>query len=273
MSNLPMQSDWYPLDTGLPDGMVVIAVGDVHGYSEPLRKLLDACVKYATEYAQSTLVFLGDLIDRGPDSLGTLNLALGTSSREFGQTVHLMGNHEQMLRLTLRGFIRQDQSYPPDKIWNMNGNDRFLRQIGYKLRPFGMSPRRYGQTLAEKLGDRLISHLSSLKSHCQFGNLLFVHAGLNPYLSAEEHLSQQWDILDDLHWSWIREPFLSLPISTPNLIIVHGHTPALFAGGHQMFDRHVCREGKINLDGGSYIEGWIVAGVFLKDQYLLLMSR
>jgi serine/threonine protein phosphatase 1 len=72
--------------------MRLIAIGDVHGHLEKLRKLLDI-VKPTTA---DQLVFLGDYIDRGPDSKGVIDCLIRLAV-QFPQTFFLRGNHEQMM--------------------------------------------------------------------------------------------------------------------------------------------------------------------------------
>src|SRR3954452_12235897 len=76
------------------------AGGDIHGDSDLLAQLLDDLDEQAA--AADRFVFLGDYIDRGPDSRGVIELLIRFQARHPGQTVFLMGNHEQVLLETLQ---------------------------------------------------------------------------------------------------------------------------------------------------------------------------
>ena len=88
-----------PIDTAtLPDGQRVYAIGDIHGRRDLLDQLLDKIVMddRMRGPADTHIVFLGDLMDRGPDSAGVIDRAIELSET-LGDNVHfLMGNHEEV---------------------------------------------------------------------------------------------------------------------------------------------------------------------------------
>ena len=86
-------------------GETVFAIGDVHGCANELAALLDAIPALAREAPGPTrLVYLGDLIDRGPENIRTLELWAEDAERWGVDRLHrLIGNHEIMMLLTLRG--------------------------------------------------------------------------------------------------------------------------------------------------------------------------
>ena len=251
-----------PLETGLPPGRRIFAVGDSHGKSRQLRAMLDSLEESLQGDEDSLLVFLGDLVDRGEDSLGCIDAAMEASDRDFGSVVHLMGNHEQMLQLTIRG----DQGALD--LYRMNGGGTLMDQLGMHKWWIG-GRKAIGQALASALGAGRASFLNRLRSHYSEASLLFVHAGTNPYNSLEAHLGQPWDSLTDYHWSWIRFPFLQMPVHIPGLTVVHGHTPARLSppAGSVSLDPHYVRDGKINIDGGSFRSGCVAAADFFEGRY------
>ncbi len=95
-------SDWHAAPFAL-DGETVFAVGDVHGCAGQMERLLGAIGETAATVGGSTrLVYLGDLIDRGPRNLDVLNLwAEPASTRGVDRVDRLMGNHEQLLLLAV----------------------------------------------------------------------------------------------------------------------------------------------------------------------------
>src|SRR5262245_46452340 len=101
MTPVPVEiSEWKPAPFAL-GGESVFAVGDVHGCARELKALLGAIGKAATaKGGKHRLIFLGDMIDRGPDTLGVLDQwATAEKTPGIGRVDRLMGNHEQLLLL------------------------------------------------------------------------------------------------------------------------------------------------------------------------------
>src|ERR1700748_3491935 len=97
-------SPWRPAPFAL-DGKTVFAVGDVHGCAGHLHSLIDTIGTLARESAgPRRVVYLGDLIDRGPDTLGVLRLwAGGPQAHGVDRVDRLIGNHEILMLLAIRG--------------------------------------------------------------------------------------------------------------------------------------------------------------------------
>src|SRR5579863_814753 len=92
--------EFLTLPRSVEPGLEIVAIGDIHGRSDLLDALLEQAP--APEAPARRLVFTGDLVDRGPDSLGALILAISAGERVgAAQTVALMGNHEILMRLAL----------------------------------------------------------------------------------------------------------------------------------------------------------------------------
>ncbi len=168
-----------------PTGRRLI-VGDVHGHYEGLLHLLQLAGLTQTDQ----LYFLGDLIDRGPDSKGVLEFVRGRSYPT------LMGNHEAMLLDALNGI--------KVALWLQNG--------GYET---------VGQYGGYKAGiDALNAHrdwLEGLPHVIDLGDVLLVHAGLNPDNAINAQNTR--DLM------WIRDDFLcySQPYFTDKTVLC-GHT-------------------------------------------------
>ena len=135
---------------------------------------------------------------------------------------------------------------------------------------------RFLDCLRDSLEPRRLEFLDILQPYRFEGNLLFVHAGVNPYRTLDEHLSQSWDLLSEFHWAWIREPFLSAPVPFKGLTVVHGHTfvrsrkPEIEAS--QLFGPHLENGGKINLDAGSYLSGCVAGAEFESERYRITVA-
>ncbi len=194
-------------------GLRVYAVGDIHGRLDLLDRILmqiDAD-HAARPPAERHLVFLGDLVDRGPDSAGVVE-RIRTLAEGDPQVHCLMGNHEEI-------FLR-----------SIEGDDKALRlfcRIGGRetLVSYGVTPEDYERLdyaeVVEQLLDRVpAAHrdfLTSLREILIMGDYVFVHAGIRPGIPiAEQKLAET---------RWIRDPFLDHRAPLEKMV-VHGHTVA-----------------------------------------------
>lgn len=234
------------LPPAIGPGERVYAVGDVHGQSDLFNALIAAIeaddeVRGPTE---TTIVLLGDLVDRGPDSAGVLASARALSSRRRVRII--AGNHEEMFLdsfdkiETLRHFLR------------FGGRETLLSYPG--------APGRLDELTLEEtqllLGDLVpvedIAFIRSFEDRFVIGDYLFVHAGITPDVPLE--LQKASDM------RWIREPFLSHR-NDHGWVVVHGHT--IVEQVEQLPNR-------IGVDTGAYLSGRLSAIGFEGDQRWLL---
>lgn len=234
-----------------PRGYRAYAIGDVHGRLDLLDDLLARIRRELAERParKVLLVFLGDLIDRGPSSAQVIEL-LRTLRMDNVRTVFLLGNHEEVLVRILDG----DTSLIPS--WLQFGGAQCLQSYGVDLRRI----RRRSEDDVVTVVRRAIpqSHrdfLGSFVDTCRFGDYLFVHAGIRPGVSIEEQL--QTDL------RWIREPFL-LDETDHGCIVVHGHT---------ISDRVEERSNRVGIDTGAYRSGVLTALAIEGDQRWYLQTR
>jgi len=89
--------------------MATIAVGDVHGNLAALRNLLKTVIANLT--AENTLVFLGDYIDRGPDSKGCIEEIVRLPKGAPFPVVTLLGNHEEWMLASMDGQVFQSERF------------------------------------------------------------------------------------------------------------------------------------------------------------------
>ncbi len=200
-----------------------IFIGDVHGHYEGLCRLLE----WVAPTGGDRLYFLGDLVDRGPNSAGVVELL-----RQEGYAT-VRGNHEDMMLLT----FEQGQLNPARlHIWSNSGGD---------------------DTLASYPSTHLLwEHLHWLETmplYYDLGDVFLVHAGLDPALPLGEQTSKQC--------CWIREPFLTHP--TPyfeDKTIVVGHT-ITFTFPRVSPGAIVRGNGWLDIDTGAYHRrsGWLTA--------------
>ena len=222
----------------LPKGQLLYALGDIHGRSDLLADLLTAIEADAAEsgLARRTLVFLGDYVDRGPDSRGVVEMLISSLPQGF-DAYFLKGNHEAMLF----DFLRDPSRLDP---WLANGGDATLRSYGVDVDGLHRQ-RTAAETWREAFAATLpFGHrrfLEDLNLMVSFGDYLFVHAGVKPGVPLDAQDP------DDL--VWIRGEFLHSK-ETFGKMVVHGHTPVQAA--------EVCNN-RIDIDTGAVFSGRLTA--------------
>ena len=223
----------------LPEGQILYAVGDIHGRLDLLAGLLgliDLDAHASRPADRRTLVFLGDYVDRGPDSRGVVERLIAEEPQGFD--VHfLKGNHEAMLLAFLGDASRLDH-------WRMNGGEETMRSYGVDTERFaqlGAPAHAWRQAFAEALPEAHLRFFRDLQLSVSFGDYLFVHAGLRPGVPLAAQ--SEADLI------WIRGPFLS-HADPFDKIVVHGHTPGA---------EPVTRPNRIGIDTGAVFTGRLTA--------------
>lgn len=218
-------------------GYRAYVIGDIHGRLDLLDQLLADINRELAERPahKALLVFLGDLIDRGPNSAQVID-RLRAYCADNVRTVFLLGNHEEVLLRILDG----DTSLI--KNWLQYGGMQCLKS-------YGVDPELLGSYTEEQA--LAVIRLAIPKEHheflksfidtCRFGDYLFVHAGIRPGIPIERQLQ------NDLRW--IRDPFL-LDESDHGCVVVHGHT--ISAAVEE-------RRNRIGIDTGAYRTGVLTA--------------
>lgn len=191
----------------------IYAIGDTHGQIEMVQDALDWIE--ADGGADAKIVFLGDYVDRGPDSKAVIEIL--KSGIEAGRNwTALKGNHDRMFEWFMEDTPRLDPLLKAKYTWVSPplGGDTTLASYG--LEDPGNMPLKVAHPAAlEAVPADHVAFLKSLKPYYQTGPYLFVHAGIRPGVALEDQTE------DDC--TWIREPFLSHADPHPWLV-VHGHT-------------------------------------------------
>jgi serine/threonine protein phosphatase 1 len=239
----------------------IFAVGDIHGRADLLAALIDEAAREPRRREKRAIVFLGDLVDRGPDSLGAIDLSIGAAARiGAGEEIALMGNHEQMMRLALDSSTPWEEAIEALDAWIANGGDRTLAEFVEIDEP----PKDVDELLAAaraSLPKRVRAWLERLRASWRLGGLLFVHAGVNPRFDLEAFLATPWNapltsLEEDRHWAWVRWPFLRHrpgPEGFSGFFVVHGHTPNDARRDPSHSDQ--IAGFRLNLDAGSGLSG------------------
>lgn len=220
----------------------IYAIGDIHGHLDKLEEVMARIV--ADGGSDAEVVFLGDLVDRGPDSKGVIDFVLYGLEQGRNWTV-LTGNHDRMFRYFLEPSPRVDMRLRPDLYWlhdRLGGRDT----LGSYGLHFDVEARLSEIHAAARstVPEDHVTFLTSLPYHKQQEELLFVHAGIRPDVALADQLK------DDL--CWIREDFLTYPHPHPWLV-VHGHTPV---------DHPKHFGNRVNLDTGAGYGHAVTAAVF-----------
>ena len=203
--------------------MTVYAVGDIHGSLSKLEIMLPLIRQDHDPDVSNTIVFLGDYIDRGPDSRQVVELLMTEPLKGF-KHVFLRGNHEDMMVKAMDGDSRMM------RIWVNNGGATTLKN-------FEDSP-------ALRI-DRCVAWMRELPYYYEKYGYLFVHAGIRPRLPLS--YQQTEDMM------WIREEFTNSE-EDHGYVVVHGHTP---------LPKHYEGPNRINLDTGACYGGGTLTAVKL----------
>ena len=264
-------SAWKPAPFALK-GMTVFAVGDVHGCAAELRALLTAIADLArASRGARRLIYLGDMINRGPDSIGVLELwAEKSEARGVDRIDRVMGNHEIMMMLAVIGG---PHAHKAEAMWlsKRMGGQKFLDQMVARA---GEPAAHVDQPLLQSaLGRRVVLRLHGMRSHVSLGNTLFVHGGLDPHAEPDEFLTRPWTVFTEARWAWINHGFLDWKNGFGGTLVVHGHTPP---DKHReisgMDDPHLFEGDRLGLDGGSARTGVVTAAEIQDGRYRILKA-
>lgn len=230
------RSEPVPRIARVPAGQRVYAIGDIHGRRDCLDALITAIdADDATRGpAQTTIVFLGDLVDRGPDSRGVIEAAKALSNTR--RCVFLMGNHEEILIHSWEGDKRTAALFH-----RVGGRETMMS--------YGLSAHEYDaldlSELVSEVGKRVppehIAFLRRFEDSLSTGDYLFVHAGIRPGTSLEAQSPA------DLRW--IRREFLDDGRD-------HG---AMIVHGHSITEEPDVKPNRIGIDTGAFASGTLTA--------------
>lgn len=227
------------------------AIGDVHGRLDLLTDLLEqvAADRSRNRFDRDYLIFLGDLIDRGPDSCGVIELLLERRA-SLPNPVFLMGNHEEMLLRVLDGETARVHD------WLAFGGYAFAQSYGVEVGRLGaLDDAEAAATIRLAVPEAHRRFIGGFADSFRFGDYLFVHAGIRPGKSFEAQ------IVSDLRW--IREEFLDSEIDH-GFCVVHGHT---------IRDRPDDQGNRIGIDTGAYDSGILTAICIEGDGCRFLQTR
>jgi len=235
----------------IPEGQRVYAIGDIHGRLDLLDDLL---ARIATDRlnrpaAQTTLIFLGDLVDRGPDSAGVVERLSTLDATAADEFRFIIGNHEEIFLDALSGDAKALRLF-----CRIGGRETILS--------YGMEASEYERLDYNDLAVRLkalvpAAHrgfLDGFETMVTIGDYSFVHAGVRPDVPFDAQAA------GDLRW--IRSPFLTHR-SPMERMVVHGHTIETVP----TFLPH-----RIGIDTGAYETGILTALGLEDDSHWLIQT-
>lgn len=211
--------------------MNVYAIGDIHGHLDKLIRALDLIQSDGGEDAE--IVFVGDYVDRGPDSRAVIDhLIQGRSDGR--QWTFLKGNHDRAFQY----YLQPRPQFDPHMLLGMDwlhdriGGKETLRSYGVEIEDGARHENVHAQA-RELVPQEHLNFLDQTALIHRREACLFVHAGIRPGVPLGAQSEQ--DLV------WIREPFLS-STQDHGPLIVHGHTAL-------RYPEH--RGNRVNLDGGA----------------------
>ncbi|MFN4009587.1 MAG: metallophosphoesterase [Pannonibacter sp.] len=216
---------------------MLYVVGDVHGRLDLLQDLESQIDADARRLGlPPTVVYLGDLVDRGPASAQLLDRATGPGPA--GWTRHfLAGNHELMML----GFLQNPKA---NLAWLDFGGIEALYSYGFQpseLEQIRRQPAKSLNLLRSYVPEDHVAFLETLATGLLYPGLLLVHAGIRPGVPLEEQ--------SDLDLTRIKAEFLD-STADHGVLVVHGHsivkTPEI-------------RPNRIAIDTGAYATGVLTA--------------
>lgn len=237
-----------PQPPSVQQGLRIYAIGDVHGRADLLATLLatieaDDLTRARTE---TWLIFVGDLIDRGPASAEVIEIAMRVA-KQLPTTRFLAGNHEEVFLSVLNGKAGA-LSFFLDI-----GGRQTLHSYGFSNHDIDtMSDGALIDAVRQRVPSAHLQFLQSFEDVVVSGDYAFVHAGIRPGTPLEAQK------VSDLRW--IREPFLGHRGSLGH-VIVHGHTIT------PNVDE---RANRIGIDTGAFESGKLTAiGLEGSDRWYL----
>ncbi|MDE0807825.1 MAG: metallophosphoesterase [Alphaproteobacteria bacterium] len=242
------RTEWRDNPKPLPYGRMAMAIGDVHGCAEHLEAMYQALAEDVRRLRpnETTCVLLGDLVDRGPNSLDCLGLAVdGLSAFTRGAAVEdiiLLGNHDAWLKKAAERRLSGEDA----RVWAYNGGDTTFSSLGI---PSLSDPKELSTAVREKLPSEVLDLLDKMLLNHRIGDLLFVHAGVDPRHPLEDQSEHAC--------LWIRDAFLNAKDWPFEVLVIHGHTVDPPLGPPEVFPH------RVGIDTGAFATGVLTAVEFL----------
>lgn len=226
-----------------------VVIGDLHGRLDLLDQMIERLAGRLG--SDTTLVFVGDYVDRGESSAGVLGLLhMLQTSLWPGRVICLKGNHEAMML----NFL--DAPEFDGQFWLSNGGMQTLASFGIMPpSPSGTAQelQRARDLLEEALGDDRLAWLRGLPLSYQSGNVFVAHAGADPHVPVDAQL--------DEHLLW----------GHPKFLVTDRRDGVWVAHGHTIFEKARLHNGRISVDTGAYATSMLSAA-FIDTQFCRFLT-
>ncbi len=214
--------------------MSTCIIGDIHGCYDTLVELLPLVAQRADSF-----IFLGDYIDRGPNSKGVVDCIL-EFQRQHPQTITLMGNHERMLLDYLNG-------YEAATFLNAGGREM--------LASYGISPDAAPESVAAQLPPEHKDFFENLPLLWEDAYGIYVHAGLEPRVDLSRQAAYCC--------LWVRDEFIRSQY--------YFGRPVVF--GHTTFQKPFVQRNKIGIDTGAVYGGQLTALLLPEKEFISVAAK
>lgn len=229
----------------------VFAIGDIHGCYNLLESILSKW-----NPMEEQLIFLGDYLDRGPDSSKVIQKVMQLTQEH--DVITLSGNHERLFLSWLEKPEELSEYYLNPKVGGAATVQSLLDLPNFNIAASNFSIKEL-TTKIQKEQTKIVEFVKSLRRFYLWGPFLFVHAGISP---LEENFRNTKE--EDLYW--IREEFYKVPHKAKE-IVVFGHTPTVLLNDDRSSNIWLspCQK-KLGIDGGGAIfeQGQLHGVVFTK---------
>ena len=241
-----------PFRTRLPrtaDGERIYAVGDVHGRIDLLMRMLNLIVDHYPTLRPAPrsvmLLFLGDVIDRGPASAACLRTIFHLCEADGAEM--LLGNHEDMLIASVDGNPEAQAA------WLRNGGLETLASYGVAPPALDEDALDFGERLARAIPEDHVAFLRTLQPSYRSGSYFFSHAGVRPGVALKKQTPEDLysigsDFTESTAWH--------------GAVIVHGHS---------IVDAVEIRHNRIGCDTGAYASGCLSC-ICLQDDFQAVLQ-
>jgi len=238
-----------------PEDTRIYAIGDVHGYVDLLEKMHEAISMDLLREppVNAHIVYLGDYIDRGPDSRGVIECLIGRRDRGDGiDKSFIRGNHED----GMMEFMRE----PLHANWLKWGGVQTLASYGITFEgevPLPGEKERAAEVMRTVIPAAHFDFFEMLELSQEIGDYFFAHAGVDPFKSFGDQTHKDLTRMRQPFLSWHKDP-LYAPFSKR---VVHGHT---------ISSGPIERPHRIGVDTGAYDGGGLSAVVLERDEVRFL---
>jgi serine/threonine protein phosphatase 1 len=228
-----------PLDSArVPSGARIYAIGDIHGRNDLLQQLLKQIDADDAQRgsADTQIIFLGDLVDRGPDSAGVIETAMAVKA-SGRKTRFLLGNHEEVFLAACRKRDTKTLKF----FVKIGGDATLLSYPITRTEYMALDYEQLGARLATLVPEAHLAFLESFEDQIIIGDYAFVHAGIRPGVPLSEQKRSDM--------RWIKNEFTDQRGDLEKVIIY----------GHTIYDDIDERGSRIGIDTGAYASGKLSA--------------